>query len=83
MEAFLISIGVVALGEIGDKTQLLAFLLAAKFKRPVPIVLGIFAATLLNHTTAGLVGAWIAAQLGPDTCAGSSARRSWAWLCGC
>ena len=66
LEAFLISTGVVALGEMGDKTQLLAFLLAAKFKRPVPIILGILAATLLNHATAGLVGAWIAAQLGPD-----------------
>ena len=66
MEAFLISTGVVALGEMGDKTQLLAFLLAATFKRPVPIILGILAATLLNHGLAGLVGVWIAAQLGPD-----------------
>jgi Ca2+/H+ antiporter, TMEM165/GDT1 family len=57
---------VVALGEMGDKTQLLAFLLAAKFKRPVPIVLGILAATLLNHTAAGALGAWIAHALGPD-----------------
>ncbi len=64
MEAFLISTGVVALGEMGDKTQLLAFLLATKFKRPVPIILGILIATLLNHTTAGWVGNWIAAQLG-------------------
>lgn len=66
MEAFLISTGVVALGEMGDKTQLLAFLLAAKFKRPIPIVLGILAATLLNHTAAGALGAWVAHQLGPD-----------------
>jgi Ca2+/H+ antiporter, TMEM165/GDT1 family len=66
MEAFLVSTGVVALGEMGDKTQLLAFLLAAKFKRPVPIVLGILAATLLNHTAAGALGAWIAHALGPD-----------------
>ena len=66
MEAFLLSTGVVALGEMGDKTQLLAFLLAAKFKRPVPIVLGILAATLLNHTAAGALGAWIAHALGPD-----------------
>jgi len=65
MEAFLVSIGVVALGEIGDKTQLLAFLLAAKFRRPVPIILGILTATLINHFLAGLVGAWVAAQLGP------------------
>jgi Ca2+/H+ antiporter, TMEM165/GDT1 family len=66
MEAFLISTGVVALGEMGDKTQLLAFLLAAKFKRPVPIVLGILTATLCNHTAAGAVGAWIAQALGPQ-----------------
>lgn len=66
MEAFLVSTGVVALGEMGDKTQLLAFLLAARFKRPLPIILGILAATLINHTLAGSLGAWIAAQLGPD-----------------
>ena len=66
MEAFLISTGVVALGEMGDKTQLLAFLLTARFKRPAPIVLGILVATLANHTLAGLVGNWIAAQLGPQ-----------------
>ncbi len=66
VEAFLISTGVVALGEMGDKTQLLAFLLAAKFKRPVPIILGILVATLLNHFAAGYVGNWMAARLGPD-----------------
>lgn len=66
MEALLISTGVVALAEIGDKTQLLAFLLATRFKRPLPIVLGILAATLINHGLAGLVGAWITAQLGPE-----------------
>ena len=66
MEAFLISTGVVTLGEMGDKTQLLAFLLAAKFKRPLPIILGIFTATILNHAAAGAVGTWIAAQLGPS-----------------
>ena len=66
MEAFLISLGVVALGEMGDKTQLLAMLLAARFRRPVPIILGILAATLLNHTAAGWVGAWVAAALGPQ-----------------
>ncbi|WP_022978874.1 TMEM165/GDT1 family protein [Ideonella sp. B508-1] len=66
MEAFLISTGVVALGEMGDKTQLLAFLLAAKFKRPLPIILGIFTSTILNHTAAGALGTWIAAQLGPS-----------------
>ena len=51
---------------MGDKTQLLAFLLAARFKRPAPIVLGILVATLANHTLAGLVGNWIAALLGPQ-----------------
>ena len=65
MEAFFVSLGVVALGEMGDKTQLLAFLLAAKFKRPVPIILGVLTATLVNHAFAGIVGAWVAAQLGP------------------
>jgi putative Ca2+/H+ antiporter (TMEM165/GDT1 family) len=65
MEAFLVSTGVVALGEVGDKTQLLAFLLAVKFKRPIPIVFGILAATLLNHTAAGAVGGWLATQVGP------------------
>ena len=66
MEAFLVSTGVVALAEIGDKTQLLSLLLAARYKRPWPIILGIFIATLLNHALAGAVGAWIAAVLGPD-----------------
>ncbi|HKX41456.1 MAG TPA: TMEM165/GDT1 family protein [Burkholderiaceae bacterium] len=66
MEAFLVSTGVVALGEMGDKTQLLAMLLAVKFRRPLPIVLGILVATLLNHATAGLVGAWVAKALGAD-----------------
>ena len=65
MEAFLVSIGVVAVSEIGDKTQLLALLLAARFKRPAPIVLGILAATIINHTIAGALGAWIAAQVSP------------------
>ncbi|MBC7699316.1 TMEM165/GDT1 family protein [Aquabacterium sp.] len=66
MQAFLVSAGVVALAEIGDKTQLLSLLLAAKFKRPVPIILGIFVATLLNHGMAGLVGGWVAEHMGPD-----------------
>jgi putative Ca2+/H+ antiporter (TMEM165/GDT1 family) len=65
LEAFLISTGVVALGEMGDKTQLLAFLLAARFKRPLPIIGGILLATLLNHTLAGAIGTWLAAQMGP------------------
>ncbi len=66
MEAFLISTGVVALAEIGDKTQLLSFILAAKFRRPVPICLGILVATLLNHGLAGALGAWITTLLGPQ-----------------
>jgi putative Ca2+/H+ antiporter (TMEM165/GDT1 family) len=66
VEAFLVSTGVVALGEMGDKTQLLAILLAAKFRRPVPIILGILVATLVNHAFAGLVGDWVAKALGPD-----------------
>lgn len=65
MESFLLSIGVVALAEMGDKTQLLSLVLAARFKRPWPIVLGILVATLLNHAAAGALGAWIMALLGP------------------
>jgi len=60
MQALLVSVGIVALAEMGDKTQLLAFILGARFKKPVPIILGILVATLLNHGLAGLVGAWVA-----------------------
>lgn len=56
MEAFLVSTGLVAIAEIGDKTQLLAILLAARFRRPVPIILGILAATIANHALAAWVG---------------------------
>ena len=66
MESFLVSTGVVALAEIGDKTQLLAFLLAARFKKPLPIMLGILVATLINHGLAGLLGAWITATVSPE-----------------
>ncbi|MDR2194974.1 MAG: TMEM165/GDT1 family protein [Gallionellaceae bacterium] len=66
MESLLVSTGVVALAEIGDKTQLLAFLLAARFKKPVPIILGILVATLLNHGLAGALGAWITATISPE-----------------
>lgn len=66
MEAFLVSTGVVALGEMGDKTQLLAIVLAAAFRRPLPIIAGIFVATLVNHAAAGAVGGWVAQSLGPD-----------------
>jgi Ca2+/H+ antiporter, TMEM165/GDT1 family len=65
MEAFLVSAGVVALAEIGDKTQLLAFVLAARFRRPWPIIAGILVATIINHTLAGAAGAWLVRALGP------------------
>lgn len=66
MEALLISTGVVALAEIGDKTQLLAFILAARFKKPLPIILGILCATLVNHGLAGALGAWITSAVTPE-----------------
>ena len=67
MEAFLVSTGVVAIAEIGDKTQLLAFFLSAKFRKPVPIVLAIFVATIANHAFAGALGSWVASFLEPQT----------------
>ncbi|AZZ92234.1 TMEM165/GDT1 family protein [Hahella sp. KA22] len=66
MQAFLISTGIVALAEIGDKTQLLAFILAAKFRKPVPIILGIFVATIVNHAFAGALGAWATSLVTPE-----------------
>jgi Ca2+/H+ antiporter, TMEM165/GDT1 family len=66
MEALLVSTGVVALAEIGDKTQLLAFILASRFKKPLPIIMGILVATILNHGLAGALGAWITATISPD-----------------
>ena len=66
MEAFLVSVAVVALGEMGDKTQLLALMLAVRYRRPWPIVAGILVATLFNHTLAGLVGSWIRTVVPPD-----------------
>ena len=66
MESLLVSTGVVALAEIGDKTQLLAFILAARFKKPVPIILGILVATLINHGLAGALGSWITSAVTPD-----------------
>jgi putative Ca2+/H+ antiporter (TMEM165/GDT1 family) len=65
LEAFLVSTGMVALAEIGDKTQLLALVLAARFRKPIPIVLGIFTATVVNHALAGAAGAWLMSHLGP------------------
>lgn len=66
MEAFLVSTGIVALAEMGDKTQLLALILAVRFRKPIPIVLGIFVATLVNHGLAGALGAWLTQAIGPD-----------------
>ena len=66
MESLLVSTGVVALAEIGDKTQLLAFILAARFKKPLPIIAGILAATVVNHGLAGALGAWITSTITPE-----------------
>mgnify|MGYP003378270140 CR=1 FL=1 len=66
MEAFFVSTGVVTLGEMGDKTQLLAMLLAARFRKPAPIILGILVATLANHALAGALGEFVARAMGPD-----------------
>ncbi|MFT4266765.1 MAG: TMEM165/GDT1 family protein [Xenophilus sp.] len=66
MEAFLVATGIVALAEMGDKTQLLSLVLAARFRKPWPIALGIFASTVVNHALAGAVGAWVTRALGPD-----------------
>jgi Ca2+/H+ antiporter, TMEM165/GDT1 family len=66
MEAFLVSTGIVALAEMGDKTQLLSLVLAARFRKPWPIVLGILVATLANHALAGAAGAWVTTFLGPQ-----------------
>jgi Ca2+/H+ antiporter, TMEM165/GDT1 family len=65
VNAFLVSTGVVALAEMGDKTQLLAFLLASRFRKPLPIVLGILVATLANHALAGLAGSYVTSLVGP------------------
>ena len=67
MEAFLVSTGIVALAEVGDKTQLLSFILAAKFRKPWPIVLGILVATIANHAFAGAIGAWVTSLMSPET----------------
>jgi len=67
MEPFLVSLTLVALAEMGDKTQLLSLVLAARYRRPWPIVLGILVATLLNHAIAGALGSWLTATLGAQT----------------
>jgi putative Ca2+/H+ antiporter (TMEM165/GDT1 family) len=66
MQAFLVSTGIVALAEMGDKTQLLSLVLAARFRKPWPIVMGIFVATIVNHALAGALGSWVTNALGPD-----------------
>src|SRR5689334_4754914 len=65
MYPLLTSTGVVAVSEIGDKTQLLALLLACRFRKPMPIILGTFVATALNHTAAALAGEWVASAVDP------------------
>lgn len=67
MEAFLVSTAVVAVAEIGDKTQLLVLALATHFRKPVPIIFGMLAATLLNHAAAGALGAWLAVTISPSS----------------
>ena len=66
LEALIVSIGIVALAEIGDKTQLLTLLLASRYRKPWPICAGIIIATLFNHAAAGAVGAWLTRMIGPD-----------------
>ena len=65
LTAFLTSTGIVALAEMGDKTQLLALILAARFRKPIPIILGIFVSTIANHALASAIGAWISNQVDP------------------
>ena len=65
-QAFIVSSSVVALAEMGDKTQLLSLILAARYRKPMPIVLGILVATLLNHAIAGALGAWLSSLMRPE-----------------
>lgn len=67
LESLLVPTGIVALAEIGDKTQLLALLLAARFRKPWPIIFGIVAATIANHFAAGAVGTWVASLFSAAT----------------
>ena len=66
MEALLTSFSLVAIAEIGDKTQLLSFVLAARLRAPLPIIAGIFVATIFNHALAGSVGVWLAQLISPQ-----------------
>lgn len=65
MEAFLICMATIVLGEIGDRTQLLALILTTQLRRPLPIILGILVATLANHALAALLGQWAGSLLSP------------------
>jgi putative Ca2+/H+ antiporter (TMEM165/GDT1 family) len=65
MQSFLVSTSVVGLAEIGDKTQLLSLVLAARYRKPVPIILGVLTATLINHGASGALGAWLSSVLSP------------------
>jgi putative Ca2+/H+ antiporter (TMEM165/GDT1 family) len=67
MEAFWVSISSIAIAEIGDRTQLLSLVLAARYRRPWPIAAGILCATLANHAAAGLIGVWFGSLLRPKT----------------
>ena len=66
MYEFLISTAIVALAEMGDKTQLLALLLAARFRKPVPILIAILLATIINHGVSAVIGQWITTVLSPE-----------------
>ncbi|MFT4020426.1 MAG: TMEM165/GDT1 family protein [Acinetobacter sp.] len=66
MMTFLFSLAAVFISEVGDKTQLLALLLAAKFRKPIPILLAILAATMLNHGLSAVLGQWLTTVLKPD-----------------
>jgi Ca2+/H+ antiporter, TMEM165/GDT1 family len=67
MQSFFVSTSIVTLAEMGDKTQLLSLLLAARYRKPIPIILGILVATLLNHSAAGALGALLSNLLQPNT----------------
>lgn len=82
METIWISALVVAIAEIGDKTQLLAIVLAARFRRPIPIILGILAATLLNHGLAATLGYWLGKLLSGPVFQIAVGVGSWPWPCG-
>jgi len=83
VHAFLIALASIAIAEIGDRTQLLSLALAARYRRPWPIIAGILCATIANHTVAGLVGAWFGKLLTPavlDTAVGLSMMAMALWV---